>query len=180
MKVGNEKVLGGLGGIGIALSFLPLIGTLIAVAGYILFLMAVYDIGRVYKDDKIFKWSLIGVILSTVGLFLILLFGVGLDFLSSPNLMSVGYKPSLGIGGQIAILFGVAVYIYSYFLIYKALKSISEYVNVSLFKIAGIFLFAGSILTVIVIGVLVNLIGWLLVGISFFRLPEEYPLAKQE
>jgi uncharacterized membrane protein len=177
MKVGNEKVLGGLGGIGIALSFLPLIGTLISVVGYILFLMAVYDISRVYKDDKIFKWSLMGVILSTVGLFLTLLFGVGLDFLSSPNL---GYKPSLGIGGQIAILFGVAVYIYAYFLIYKALKSISEYVNVSLFKIAGIFLFAGSILTVIVVGVLVNLIGWLLVGISFFRLPEEYPLAKQE
>jgi uncharacterized membrane protein len=177
MKVRNEKVLGGLGGIGIALSFLPFIGTLIGVVGYILFLMTVYDISRVYKDDKIFKWSLMGVILSTVGLFLILLFGVGLGFLSSSNL---GYKPSLGIGGQIAILFGVAVYIYAYFFIYKALKSISEYVNVSLFKIAGIFLFAGSILTVIVIGVLVNLIGWLLVGISFFRLPEEYPLAKQE
>ncbi len=185
MKVGNEKILGGLGGIFLFLSFVPGIGTLIALAGYVLLLIAMYDISKVYNDQKIFNWSLMGVILSTLGFIVALFFGLLsgaasfglLGALSGSNSMESTsvFGASLGVGTILAIIIGIALFIYAYFLMYKALRKVAEYTQISLFKLSGQLLFIGSILIFIFIGVFLILIGWLLVGISFFKLPEEYP-----
>jgi uncharacterized membrane protein len=167
MKVGNEKILGGLGGIFLFLLFVPGIGILLGLAGYVLFLIAMYEISKVYNDQKIFNWSLMGVILSTLGLIFVIFYE--LLFVAAGLLLVFGSS----IVPIMAII--VAIVVYAYYLLYKALKKVAEYTQISMFKLAGQLLFIGSILIFIFIGVFLILIGWLLVGISFFKLPKEYP-----
>jgi uncharacterized membrane protein len=183
MKVGNEKILGGLGGIFLFLLFVPGIGTLLGLAGYVLFLIAMYNISKVYNDQKIFNWSLIGVILSTLGSIFAIFFGLlsgvagfGLvGALSGSNSMENASAVGFSIGTIMAIIVAIVLFVYAYYLLYKALKKVAEYTQISMFKLSGQLLFIGSILIFIFIGVFLILIGWLLVGISFFKLPEEYP-----
>ncbi|MGC8769593.1 DUF996 domain-containing protein [Calditerrivibrio sp.] len=159
MKVGNEKILGGLGGIFLFLLFVPGIGILLGLAGYVLFLIAMYEISKVYNDQKIFNWSLMGVILSTLGLIFVifyeLLFGAAglLGTLLGSNLMENVLVFVISIGPIMDIIVAIVLFVYAYYLLYKALKKVAEYTQISMFKLAGQLLFMGSILIFIFIGI---------------------------
>ncbi|PMP77936.1 MAG: hypothetical protein C0178_00910 [Sulfurihydrogenibium sp.] len=178
MKIGNEKILGGLGGVGLFLSAIPTIGFILAIGGYVLFLIAIYDISKVYNDNKIFNWSLRGSILSIIVILLGIIFGISLEtaLVQIIDVIQMMDFSSLELKIILALVSIILLLIYANFLIYKALKKISEYTQISMFELGGRIILLGSILTPIFVGVFIFAIGWLLVGISFFKLPEEYPM----
>jgi uncharacterized membrane protein len=138
------------------------IGIITGLIGYLLFLTAVYRISRIYKDKEIFYLSLFGIFLSTVSFLFVFISGISLGLLAGPKWLVM-----------LLMLIAIGLYIYGYFLIYKALIKVKEYTKVSTFGLGGKVLLLGALLILIFIGVLVILIGWFIVSIAFFKLPEE-------
>ena len=67
MDLKNIKIMGCLGGIFFLLSFLPYIGILLFITGFVLLFIAMYKISQLAPEKEIFKNFLIAFIISLVG-----------------------------------------------------------------------------------------------------------------
>ncbi|PIV56122.1 MAG: hypothetical protein COS15_02275, partial [Caldiserica bacterium CG02_land_8_20_14_3_00_36_38] len=74
MDLKTAKLMGGIGAILTLLSFIPSIGWLLSIVGFVLVLLAVKTISDEVKESKIFSDYLVAVVLSVVSV-LVLFFG---------------------------------------------------------------------------------------------------------
>ncbi len=175
-----------LGKIGILLPvavIIPFIGSLAGLASLVLLLISFNYFSKVYENPAIFNKMLIGTIISIAGCIIgsiIIGISVGLAAFS----LSASGTDDMGIQQIINLIFGsgftilgfiimVAGFIIGYYFVFKALKILAEKTGVGLFKTAGLLYFIGALTSVIFIGFLLMLIGWIINIIAFFTVKAE-------
>ncbi|MDF2954132.1 MAG: putative membrane protein [Thermodesulfobacterium sp.] len=176
-NLSTPKLIGGIGAILLILTITPHFGAIAGLAGIVLILISFNMFSKIFNDPQIFKNALVSFILSIIGGFVIFL-TVGITFFSI--LTTVGSEPhfhhaitNIGIGSIFALIIIYALLIVSAHYLKSAFYLLSSYTGVNLYKTGGLLYFIGTILMIIVIGVLVNLVAWVLIAVAFFTTPEE-------
>lgn len=183
--VGNEKIFGGLGSVFIILSLVPYIGWILGIAGIVLLFIAFHKYSDIFGNKNIFKKFLTGFLISLLGIIVFFIFGI---FSFIPMFMSAingtGEHMSFGLGMfGIGIIFAIiAFYIINIFAAnyYRhCFNLMAEYTNINHFKLAGTFVFWGAVgLIVFGLGAIAILIGWILLAVAFFSIPQSYDMPK--
>lgn len=176
----QAKTYGGVGSILVLLSFIPTVGWIIAIVGFILTLLAIKYIADSVQDQTIFKNAIIAVIMSIIAVAvagivvaasIFRLMGIRSSFVAGSTTLPTGTMSIIAgmIGGLLVTW--IILIVAAYFL-RKSYNSISIKLNVSMFHTAALIYFIGAILTVIVIGFLLLLIAQILLIVAFFSIPD--------
>jgi uncharacterized membrane protein len=176
----QAKTLGGIGSILVLLAIIPYVGTVLAVIGFVMTLIAMKYISDSLQDGSIFKDIIIAVALSIVGFVVVgaivavnvyRFIGFGSHVTSTTIASRPGFGSFVGdiIGG---LLVGWIVLIVSAYFFRKAYNTAGQKLNVGIFKTAALVYFIGAILTIIVVGLLLILIAQVLLIVAFFSIPD--------
>ncbi len=165
----NPKILGGIGSLLILIGFAPYIGFLFSLGGMILILIANYKISKSINREDIFKNSLNGFTIEIIGSFV----GGILVGNSLMTMMETGEYSSFGLFTIVGLAFIYASIIAGNYYLMNAFSTISKAYYQSMFELGGKFLFWGAIgLIVFGIGLIAIFIGWILITIAYFSMPE--------
>ena len=181
-SLSQAKTMGGIGSILTLLLFVPAVGAVLVIVGWILILLAVRNISEVVQDKSIFNNMLYSVILAIIGTiaFAIVVVGAILGFV---GLGAAGSSAASSVFGLLTGLIGgliltwVLLIISAYFL-WSAFKGIVAKTMVGLFGTAALIYFIGAILTVILVGFLLTFVAQILFIVAFFSLPDNPPPAQ--
>jgi uncharacterized membrane protein len=160
--------------------YLSLVLSAVSYAGYILFLVAMKGMSKVYNDDKIFKNSLYGFSASIVGaiVFLVVVFRFLVPTLDQLTAYAntPGTIPPLSIitsflQVMVAVLIGGSILAaITGFFYRRAFYALAEKSGANNFHTAGLLMMLGGALTIVVVGGLIFYIGWITAAIGFFSL----------
>ncbi|GAQ95602.1 hypothetical protein TAGGR_375 [Thermodesulfovibrio aggregans] len=172
-QTGNVKILGGLGSIFVILGFIPWIGWLLSIAGIVLLFIAMNKLSQIFSDKNIFNKFLTGFLISLAGILLGVIFGL---FSMLPMMKNGSYHsmPS-GFGLVFTFLIVYALNIAGMYFYRQCFNIIHNYTGINLFKLAGTFMFWGAIGVIVFgLGAIGIFVGWILLAVAFFGLPETY------
>ena len=173
-----SKTLAGEGSILLILSIVPYVGWVLGIIGVILFLKGVKELANYYQDNEIYRNSLTGVkfyiialIAAAVAIAAIVI-GVGS---ATGYKFSSGFTPTVGFGvGLAAFFIGLIVAFIFYVLaashLRRTFNTLAQKSGEQSFATAATLLWWGSILTIIVVGLLLIFIAWIFAVISFFSM----------
>jgi len=173
-SLGQAKTLGGVGSILVLLGAIPIIGWLLATAGFILVLLAVKNASEFVGEPAIFNDMIIAVPLAIVGLavFGVIVVTAIYSFFILSQLGSVSFLiVPLIVGFVVACVF----YVVSAIFIRKSYDRIGRRLNVNMFRTTGFLYMIGALLSIIIIGLLIILIAEILQIVSFFSIPDQLP-----
>src|SRR5579871_6117102 len=107
----QTKTLGGLGAIFVLLSFVPTIGFLLGLIGFVLILIAIKYIADDLNDPSIFNNMMIAVLLGVVGIAIgsIVVLGTVLNAFANGYFVGAGLTPSASVTTAQWIAFGTAI-----------------------------------------------------------------------
>ncbi len=188
-KLGQAKILGGIGALLSLLTVVPTIGFLLGLVGLILVFVAVKYIAEETKDHSIFQNYLMNFIFDLIAIgavvgIMIMSFGVaggmswvnalqGKDFTDFSSFWeSFG---TIFIGCALALLVAWVILIIGALYLRKSYNSIAEHTKVDLFKTTGLVNLIGAATLIIIIGAFILIIARILEIVSFFSLPENLP-----
>ncbi len=178
--ISQAKIYGGIGSILVLLSFIPTVGWILAIVGFILTVIAIKYISESVNDPSIFRNAIIAYVIAIVGIVVVgvvvaaVIFGlVGLGALA-------GGPVGATTGGVMGVLASVVValvviwilLILSGYFIRKTYNSISAKLNVGMFRTAALVYFIGAALTIILIGFVILLVAQILLVIAYFSIPD--------
>jgi len=169
MKLKEAKYLGGIGAILNLVSYA--VGGILAIAGYVLILLALNKISKIFNDDEVFKKYLYGIISWIVAVVTVIL-ALGVSFISLifiPLDYGLTSISSFLIG---LILFYIFLVIGSYF-IKESYEKVSSYTGVDSFRISGLLYFIGTILLIVIVGIIVIIVAQILEIVAYFSLPDD-------
>ncbi|MGD8506413.1 MAG: DUF973 family protein [Candidatus Bathyarchaeota archaeon] len=158
MSLESNKTLAGVGAILVAIPVVNLVGI-------ILVLIAMKGLAEYYNDNRIFENALYGFIFGIVAIvsFIVVLFA--------------GIFTSVFTGALTALaLFIVAVVVMFVFFLLQAVfyrnsfTILSEKSGEKMFDTAGLLLLIGAILTIILVGAVLQFIAWILAAVGFFSI----------
>ncbi|MEM2203140.1 MAG: DUF996 domain-containing protein [Sulfolobales archaeon] len=195
-EIGSIRAFGGVGSILMLLVMVPTVGWILGIVGLVFLLIALRKLSDVAKDESIFRNALIAIILGVAAIviaplvILSALFGlfstamrsqepIAITGTSIPGILQTQTTIPPGFLGLLAsiaialIAFWVFLIASSYFL-YKSYKSVSLQTGVGLFSTAGLLYLVGSVLTIILVGLVVILIAIVLQTVAFFSLPGSF------
>jgi len=141
----QEKILGL---VGVVLTFF------LGIAGLILLAIAMYGISRRHPGREIFKNFLIGNIIMFIG-------GLLLSFF----VLSLLASPSIAV---IASLVGYVLLVVGAHYLRKSLLPVGDVTGNELFRLAGNLIFWGAVATIVLVGALIVVAGWVVLGVAFF------------
>ena len=147
-------------------NFIPYIGQIIAIVGFVLYSMAIYSVSKAVASKSLFKNYIIAVIISFLGVFLVfmlaLIFGVSMGVLANSEDVGIGASmiAVLLLGGIIALI--VAIYGYK---IHAELAGLS---GSSLFLWAFWINVVSVILCLSVFGIFVGFAGFIIAWVLLF------------
>ncbi len=174
-NLSTPKTLAGLGALFVVLSFIPYIGWLLAIAGWIMLLVATHQYSKALSDNEIFKKFLVGFLLGLFSIVIALFFGVAGAITTA--IMGGGKEEAvgagIGIGLILAVLISYALTVISFYMYRQSFSRIASELGHGLIGTSGTVLFIGSILLIILVGILVLYVGWILATIGFFTAPTE-------
>jgi len=183
-SLSQAKTLGGIGSILTLLLLVPFgVGAVLVIVGWILILLAAKDISDTVKDKSIFDNAIISVVLAiaatAVFASVVSRAFLGLIGLGRPPPTSAPFGAWSGLGAVAGIITGLSVawilgVIASIFL-WQSFKIITLKLDATLFSTAALIYIIGSILTVVLVGFLLNFIAKILFVIAFLSLPESPP-----
>ena len=181
-SINQAKTLGGVGSILILLLFVPMIGFILAIVGFILTLIAVKYISDALNDLSIFRNILVAIVLAIVG---VAIGGVGVlgsvfRFMGLGGL--AGFTPRTTpvpsnvfglIGGVIAglVVVWIMLIIAAYFQ-HKSYDVIATRLDIGMFRTAALVFLIGAALTIVLIGFLFLVIAQILFITAFFSIRE--------
>lgn len=188
-KLGEAKIIGGIGALLSLFVFIPYGGALIGLIGLILVFVAVKYIADETKNHSIFQNYLMNFILSIIAIgaviaIMIIAFGLsgGLSWVQSLQQRNFtdfsSFWASFGtlIGGCIiAFIIAWVLLILGALYLRKSYTSIAEHTKVDLFKTTGLVYFIGAITLIVIIGIVILVIAKILEIVSFFSLPDNLP-----
>lgn len=197
MTLESNKTLGGIGAILLFIGLIPFgepYTGIIALAGLILVLVALYGFAHIYKEIGIFHNFIFGIIAGIVGIaiagivvvvsvlttltnFLYQIYpGWNGDWTNlsglTPNTSNLSMSAILPFLEGLLLVF-LVLWIFTIiaaFFARRSLNSLSAKTGVGLFSTAALLLLIGAILTIILIGLLLIWIAVLLIAIAFFRI----------
>ncbi|MEE9163255.1 MAG: DUF996 domain-containing protein [Thermoplasmata archaeon] len=180
----DAKNYGGVGAILILLgTFIPFVGIVVGIAGFILVLVAVKYISDAAGDRSIYDNMLFFVIVAIIGFVVAFLFVFTalLPFLgpgfTAPT--SFDIADPLAIFAIVAILIGLAIAwilsIIAAVFLRKSFNSISAHLGVGLFRTTALLYFIGAILLIVGVGFILIFVAEILMVVAFFSIPEQAP-----
>jgi uncharacterized membrane protein len=190
-KLGQAKILGGIGALLSLLVFVPSIGFIIGLVGLILVFIAVKYISEETKDHAIFHNYLMNFIFDIIAIgavigIMIASFGVAggmswVNTLQGQNFTDFNsFWASFGtifLGCALALVVAWVMLIIGALYLRKSYNSIAEHTKVDLFKTTGLVNFIGAATLIIIIGAFIIIIARILEIVSYFSLPENLPQA---
>jgi uncharacterized membrane protein len=175
VNISTQKMLGGIGYILILLSWIPRIGILLSIVGFVLWLISMYQLSNMLRRPSIFQKVLIAFILSIVGMVIAFAFGLmtGVSLFASVR-GETGAILGLGLGVAFAILVAYATLVVSFYFYKEAYDILAQATDQNLFKIAGLLLFIGAITIILFgLGALLMIAGNIVLVVAFFTAPNE-------
>ena len=174
--ISQAKTYGGVGSILVLLAFIPTVGWILSIIGFILTLLAVKYISDDLHDRTIFNNMIIAVALSILA-FIVVGVVAAASFFSFIGIGTAVGATTPGLGAfiasvVIALAIGWILLIISSYFLRKTYNTISTRLNVGMFRTAALIYFIGAILTIILIGLLLILIAQILFIIAFFSIPD--------
>ncbi len=161
MSLESGKSIGSIGALLLVIgSFVPFL----SIVGIILLLVGMKNLADYYHDNNIFQNALYGLIFYIIGAIaagfsLVSLFFGGIAF---------------GIGGLVGFFLVLVVAFIFYILgaIYyrKAFDILAQKTGEGNFRTAGLLLFIGAILTIVIVGLVLLFIAWIFATIAFFSM----------
>jgi uncharacterized membrane protein len=188
-KIGQAKMLGGIGALLTLLVFIPSVGFLVGLVGLVLVFIAVKYIADETKDHNIFQNYLMNFIFTIVAFgavigIMIMSFGVagGMSWIQSlqdqnmtdPSMFWNSFSTLIG-GCILALFVAWVLLIIGSLYLRKSFNSIAAHTKVDLFKTTGLVYFIGALTLIVIIGIFIILIAQILEIVSFFTLPENLP-----
>jgi len=180
MDLKTAKLMGGIGAILTLLSFIPSIGWLLSIVGFVLVLLAVKTISDEVKESKIFSDYLVAVVLSVVSVLVLFfggiasIFGIMRMFMQGAWSMGLRSGAFSALGIILLLLVAWVISIIGSYFIKSSFDEISKKTGEKNFKTAGLLLFLGAILLIAFgTGAIVSLVGGIFEIIAFFSLPDE-------
>ncbi|MEJ5292425.1 MAG: DUF996 domain-containing protein [Candidatus Methanosuratincola sp.] len=195
MSIESNKILGGVGAVLLFVGIIPFrYMFLISLVGLILVLVAMYGFSNIYGERRIFNNLLYGIIAGIVGMvvaFFVAIFSVFATFTQLLYEIFPGWNgdwtalsgmtpdtSNLDIGTILPLLGGlllIFVILYAFtivggFFARRSFNALSEKTGIGLFSTAGLILFIGTFLTIVLIGFLLIWISVLLIAIAFFQI----------
>ncbi len=145
---------------------------IISLIGFILFLIAMYELSHYYNEPGIFRNIMFALIIGIVGTVVIVAVTVAFVFVAAANRVATSTASSLGlsfVGAFIGV--GIAAFIVaivSAIFVMRAFNKLGDKSEVHSFNTAAILLLVGAIIPGI--GVVLSWIGWIFVLSGFFSL----------
>ncbi|MGO0122879.1 DUF996 domain-containing protein [Desulfothermobacter acidiphilus] len=168
----SAKYLGGIGLILTFLGFIPYLGWLLPLVGWIMVALALNQVGKTVKDGSILTNFIIALVIGIVGGVVVLISGATavLPFVTgSPEAMGKGLSAALIVAAIVAYAMVVA---HGYFYA-KSFRSTGAGLRINLFTTGANLYFWGSLLTVVLgLGFILMLIAEIVLIVAFFSLPE--------
>jgi uncharacterized membrane protein len=189
----SARSIGVIGSILTILIIFPVVGTILAIIGWVLIIVAVNQIAGITGDRKILNNVLVAAILGVAGIavFALVVLGSALSFFSL-NGMS-GFVSFTRINGTVfasgaphglgALIVGVveglvALWLFllaSAVFLRRGYERIAERLNVRMFATTALIYLIGAALTIVVVGLALVFIASILQTAAFFSLPDEVP-----
>jgi uncharacterized membrane protein len=190
-SLSQAKTYGGIGSILVLLAPVPALGWILAIAGFVLTLVAVKYISEVVKNESIMNNMIVSIVAAVAGIvigFFVILGSfmrfVGLNNLVGPDYFGANFNPaSVPVGDWIglatAVLVGIAamwvLLTISGVYLRRGYSKIGSSLNVSLFGTAGLLFLVGAATTIILVGFLLIPIALILLAIAFFSINDSAP-----
>ncbi|MDW8062725.1 MAG: DUF996 domain-containing protein [Candidatus Caldarchaeum sp.] len=179
-EISQARLIGGIGSILLLLGIVPSVGPVLGIVGLILLLLALRYVSTAVQQPPIFQNALYAVIIGIIGTVVALalggatLFGaLGGGFMGpvgdelAPDLFAL--FAGILVAVLVAWIFGVA----SSFFLRRAFNLTGDALGIKLFKTAGLLVFLGAILTIILVGAIITLVAYVLLAVAFFQIPAE-------
>lgn len=162
----SSKTLAMVGSILLILGGIPWAGGILSLIGVILLLMAIKGFSQHYQDATMYDNALRGFIYYIIA---------AIAFAVSFGLLAVGFVSIFFIGfGIIGFIAGLVVAFIFYLMAAKQLRmtlnSLAQKTGEKSFETAGMLLWYGAILSIIIIGGILIFIAWIFVAIGFFQM----------
>ena len=183
----DARIYGGIGSILVILTFVPSIGWILGIAGFVLILIAIHRISTGLGEREIFTNAILSIVFAIVAVALAAFFVVaiflhyfGLNYPNGYPAMMEQYQ-NLGAvnlaGLAVLILPALAVtwllLILSGYFIHKSYGEISRRLNIPLFETGALFYLIGSITVIIMVGFLLLVVAQIIIAIAFFSIPDQ-------
>ncbi len=186
-----SKTLAGEGAILLLLSLVPYAGWILGIIGVILLLRAMKEFSNYYQDEEIYKNSLTGVkyyivALVAVGVAIASLV-IGVWTATGFTFSTTNFVPTIAFGvSLIAFLAGLIIAFVFYVLaashLRKTFNTLAQKSGEASFTTAANLLWWGSILSIILVGLILIPIAWIFATIGFFTMksPQQQSYSSQQ
>lgn len=172
-----SKTLAGEGAILLLLSLIPYVGWVLGIVGVVLLAKAMKEFSNYYQDEKIYQNALTGIKYYIVAIIAaaVAIVGMVIGAASATGLFASDFVFTAGFAaGLIAFFVGIIVAFVFYVLaashLRKTFNTLAEKSGEQSFATAGTMLWVGSILTIILVGLLLIFIAWIFATIGFFSM----------
>ncbi|MEM2095265.1 MAG: DUF996 domain-containing protein [Candidatus Caldarchaeum sp.] len=170
--ISQARLLGGVGSIMLFLSIIPNIGFVLSIVGFILVLLALKYISDAVQQGDIFRNALIAAIVGIVGAVAgVVVGGAGLLAVLGGGATPMG--PDFGLLFTTILITVAVVWVFavvSSFFLRKSLNLVGDTLGIKMFRTAGLLLFIGALLTIVLVGALVVLVADVLLAVAFFQI----------
>jgi uncharacterized membrane protein len=203
MNIMTTKYLGGIGALLIFIGLIPGIATygLLALAGLVMVLAALYGLAGIYKEQAIFNNAILGTVIGVGGVVVIgvVVFFTLVDFLKaivpgwngdltslqnltpadiSANITLQTIQPFIA-SFLVAVLLLFIIAIAVGFFFRRSFTLVANKTGTSLFATTGLLILIGAVFTIILIGLVLIWIAMLLLGIAFLTIRTQPPPLQQ-
>jgi uncharacterized membrane protein len=176
-----SKTLAGEGSILLLLSLIPYVGWVLGIIGIVLLVRSMKEFSNYYQDEKIYHETLTGVKFYIIAIVAaaVAVTSIVLGAWSATHFTNI-FTFTAGFGiGLIAFFAGLVTAFVFYVLaalhLRKVFNILAEKSGEQSFATAGTLLWIGSILTIIMVGLLLIFIAWIFATIGFFAMkPRQY------
>lgn len=168
-----SKTLAMEGSILLLLGLVPYVGWVLGIIGVILLMRGMKELSSYYQDNEIYQNSLTGVKYYIIALIALAVSGAGFVI----GVVVAGIGAAIVIGNVIGFTVGIAFLIIA-FVFYvlaaanlrKTFDALAQKTGEHSFATAGTLLWIGSLLTILVIGLLLIFIAWIFAVVGFFTM----------
>ncbi len=155
----------------------PTPGWVLAIVGVVLLVIGMKELSKYYQDQNVYQNTLTGVkfyvvaVVAAAAAIVAVMIGVA----SATDFTFKNFVPTVGFGvGVAALLAGLVVAFVFYVLaashLKRALDSLAQKSGESSFATAGTLLWIGSILTIVLVGLVLIFVAWIFVTMGFFSM----------
>ncbi|HVP23283.1 MAG TPA: DUF996 domain-containing protein [Conexivisphaerales archaeon] len=182
----QARTYGGIGSVLIILGAVPSVGWILALAGFILVLLAVKYVSDTLNDRSVLNNMLISVVASIVGVIVagIFIFASVMSFVgwNFSSISSIGQSGTYTSGDIMSLIFSVIVglavvwiaLIVAAIYLRRSYSVIASKLNVKMFDTTALLYLIGAATAIILIGFVLILVAEILQILAFFNLPENY------